>query len=148
MRTAVRGGADNQMRGEGMMGKWLRNKLRQWLFHEFLSGEKEGLTQYEFDKLFNARIEDIAEGRNLARKMDVVLKILRMAKENAMSEIKGETNSMFFIYPVRKRIPIKEVLRTLIDYLDLEMVVYKDKQGDLHPKIEQKMYRYVETDKQ
>jgi len=134
--------------------KWLRNKLRQWLLPEFMEAAIIDLTKHQVKELFNSRVKElfnsrvkeVVEGRNLTQEMNIVLKILRMARENAMKEIQGETNSMFFMYPVKKRIPIKEVLRSLIDYLELEMVVYKDKQGELHPKLEQKQYRHTEKE--
>jgi len=107
----------------------IREILRKWLFPEI---QPEGNT------------DDPISVSILTKKLMSMREILNMMHGNAMKEIDAKMGSMFFMYPVKKKIPVKMVLRELLDHFDLEVVVYKDVRGEFVPRIEEKMYRYTE----
>lgn len=127
----------------------LRNLLRKWICPELLRKDRireevkleEPLRvpfhEHEVRSLWE-------EETNLAKKMAVIRNILRSIHRNNMAEINTEMGAMFFKYPFKKQIAVKVVLKELIDYLGLEVVTYKQLNGELIPAIERKMNRYVE----
>ncbi len=128
----------------------LREKIRRWLFPELCEKDKdveknedvENIKDVEKDKDVEKN-EDVE--KNIYRKLKIAIDVMKSIQERGMKEIESETNCMYFKYPVKKRVYLKNAFRELLDYLDLEMTVYeKGDNKELIPKIEKKMYRYTE----
>ena len=130
---------------------WLRAKLRKWLFPEFtekIAGQKEIRSEITRIKSKLQRLEDgvmarvsmeVKEARDaLSREGIYAINLVKYRHKEAMEDFRGETNSMFFMFPEKKRIAVKVVLRLLMDRLRLTVNMVKDEKGEPHPIIRKK----------
>ena len=58
--------------------------------------------------------------------------------QETMDELHGEANSLFFRFPGKKNVAVKNVLRLLLNRQRLTVHLVKDGEGDRHPVIRKK----------
>ena len=130
---------------------WLRAKLRKWLFPEFtekFAGQKEIRGEITRIKSKLQRLEDgvmarvsmeVKEAKDvLSRESLSAINSVKYRHKEAMEEFQGETNSMFFMFPGKKRVAVKVVLRLLMNRLGLTVNMVEGKKGELQPIIRKK----------
>jgi len=130
---------------------WLRAKLRKWLFPEFtekIAGQKEIRGEITRIKSKLQRLEDgvmarvsmeVKEARDALSRMGMhAINSVKYRHQEAMEDFRGETNSMFFMFPGKKRVAVKVVLRLLMDRLGLTVNIIESKKGERHPIIRKK----------
>jgi len=142
---------------------WLRAILRKWLCPELL---ELGRTKYEIKQIMknicevkeevtetlvaienrNANVTVVAEER-LKRVATEHIKILKHLHKTMLEEVNIEVASMFFVFPGKKRVYVKSILKLLLNYLKLEIYLCNRKNREIEPGIRTKTRKKPEPKK-
>jgi len=131
--------------------EWVKNRLRRWLFPEIaekLTAIREIRTRVtsidnsmrllQRETLAMLKRETKKAEKTLADRADSAIVALRYRHKVAMEELSGELGAMFYVFPGRKRIAVKNVLRLLLDRQRLTVRLVKENNGELSPIIRKK----------
>ena len=126
---------------------WLRAKLREWLCPELLkvsillkeTNNSINSIKKETCELQNVLERQIKDGKEmLVSDINILLGSIKNREREFADLVSSDLGAMFFKFQGRKMVAVKDVLRLLLDYFQLELVVRKMKNRELKPRIRER----------